>query len=256
MSALDVVAAHSSHIRRLVALNSTESPLTLMLGLLKMRLLSLLLAAGAATAELSQLPFQDTPEVEGFQTFQSQFSEHHSIRIKQQQNDTLCDARSRQYTGWLDVGAKHIFFWYFESQGKPSEDPLLLWLTGGPGGSGMIGMLQENGPCLINEFGNGTVYNKYGWSKNANIIYVDQPAGVGFSYVDEGVPVPGTSFSAAEDLHHFLQLFTSDVFPKLKGKEFHITGESYAVSPLNASRLQHVQLMHSRATTFLHWEPR
>ncbi|KAF1350543.1 carboxypeptidase Y precursor [Lizonia empirigonia] len=193
-----------------------------------MKLLSCLLAAGAAVAELSQVPFQNTPEVQGFQIYQSQFSEHHSIRIKQQQNNTLCDARSKQYTGWLDVGSKHIFFWYFESQDKPSDDPLLLWLTGGPGGSGMIGMLQENGPCLINEFGNGTVYNEYGWSKNANVIYVDQPAGVGFSYIDEGVPVPGTSFTAAEDLHHFLQLFTSDVFPNLRGKEFHITGESYA----------------------------
>ncbi|KAL1605502.1 hypothetical protein SLS59_003304 [Nothophoma quercina] len=192
-----------------------------------MKFLSLLLAAGAA-AELSQVPFQDTPEVEGFQRFQSQFSEHHSIRIKHQQNETLCNAHSKQYTGWLDVGSKHIFFWYFESQDKPSEDPLLLWLTGGPGGSGMIGMLQENGPCLINEYGNGTVYNEFGWSKNANVIYVDQPAGVGFSYIDEGIPIPGTSFTAAEDMHHFLQLFTSDVFPKLKGKEFHITGESYA----------------------------
>ncbi len=195
-----------------------------------MRLTSLLLTAGAAAAHISQIPFQNTPETEGFQTFQSQFSEHHSIRVKEQQNDTLCNAQSKQYTGWLDVGAKHIFFWYFESQNLPSQDPLLLWLTGGPGGSGMIGMLQENGPCLINKHGNGTVYNKYGWSKNANIIYVDQPAGVGFSYVDEGASVPGTSFTAAEDMHHFLQMFTSDVFPKLKGREFHITGESYAVS--------------------------
>jgi len=185
----------------------------------------------AAATEFSQVPFQDTPEVESFQTYHSQYSEHHSIRIRQQQNDTLCNAHSKQYTGWLDVGSKHLFFWYFESQNKPSEDPLLLWLTGGPGGSGMIGLMQELGPCVINEYGNGTVYNGYGWSKNANIIFVDQPAGVGFSYLDEGMPLPATSFTAAKDMHHFLQLFTSDVFPDLKEREFHITGESYAVSP-------------------------
>jgi cathepsin A (carboxypeptidase C) len=40
--------------------------------------------------------------------------------------------------------------------------------------------------------------------------------------------------SADSHRHHFLQLFTTDVFPKLKGKEFHITGESYAVSPMSA----------------------
>jgi cathepsin A (carboxypeptidase C) len=189
-----------------------------------------LLAATATAFEFSQIPFQETPEVEGFQTYQSRYSEHHSIRIKQQQNDTLCDAHSKQYTGWLDVGSKHLFFWYFESQNTPSEDPLVLWLTGGPGASSMVGLLLELGPCVINEHGNGTIYNKYGWSKNTNIIFVDQPAGVGFSYLDEGVPVPSTSFTAAEDMHHFLQLFTSDVFPDLKERDFHITGESYAVS--------------------------
>ena len=94
----------------------------------------------------------------------------------------------------------------------------------------MIGLAQELGPCVINEFGNGTVYNEYGWSKNANIIFVDQPVGVGFNYVDEGTPLPTTSFTAAEDMHHFMQLFTSEVFPDLREREFHITGESYAVS--------------------------
>ncbi|CAO2655039.1 Nn.00g117720.m01.CDS01 [Neocucurbitaria sp. VM-36] len=187
-----------------------------------------LLAAGATAIEFSQIPFQERPEAEDFQVYQSQFSEHHSIRIKRQENHDLCDSHSGQAFGWLDVGSKHLFFWYFESQNKPSGDPLLLWLAGGPGGSGMIGLMQELGPCVINEHGNGTVYNPYGWSKNANIIFIDQPAGVGFSYLDEGAPLPATSFTAAEDMHHFLQLFTSDVFPDLKGRDFHITGESYA----------------------------
>lgn len=182
-----------------------------------------------ALAELPQIPFQETPDVEGFSIYQSPYSEHHSIRIKQQQNDSLCDAHSKQYTGWLDVGMKHLFFWYFESQGNPSEDPLVLWLTGGPGGSSMIGLMQEMGPCLINKHGNGTVYNKHGWSKNVNLLFIDQPAGVGFSYLDKGMPLPSTSFSAAEDLHHFLQTFTTSVFEDLKDRPFHITGESYAV---------------------------
>lgn len=196
---------------------------------MKLSLISLFVAGTIAT-EYSQVPFQETPEVEGFQTYQSQFSEDHSIRIRQQQNETLCDAHSKQYTGWLDVGGKHLFFWYFESQDRPSEDPLLLWLTGGPGGSSMIGLFTEMGPCRVNDFGNGTTHNPYGWSKHANIIFVDQPAGVGFSYLDKDIPLPATSFTAAEDMHHFLQLFTSDVFPDLRDREFHITGESYAVS--------------------------
>jgi cathepsin A (carboxypeptidase C) len=92
-----------------------------------MRIPFLSLLTGAAA--VSQIPFQDVPEAEGFRTYHSELTDH-SIRIKQQQNATLCDARSKQYTGWLDVGTKHIFFWYFESQNAPEDDPLLLWLTG------------------------------------------------------------------------------------------------------------------------------
>jgi len=72
----------------------------------------------------------------------------------------------------------------------------------------MLGLLQELGPCLINQRDNGssTVYNEYGWNKDTALLFVDQPAGVGFSYVDEGEPVPGDSWTAAGDMHHFLQV--------------------------------------------------
>ena len=95
-------------------------------------------------------------------------------------------------------------------------------------------MLQELGPCLINEYGNGTVYNEYGWSKETNLLFVDQPADVGFSYVDDEDgspgPVPGDSFTSAVDMHLFLQIFVSQAFPELQSLPFHISGESYAVS--------------------------
>ena len=95
-------------------------------------------------------------------------------------------------------------------------------------------MLQELGPCLVNEHGNKTVHNEYGWSKETNLLFVDQPAGVGFSYVDDedGLPgpVPGNSFTSAVDMHIFLQLFVSQAFPHLQDVPFHISGESYGVS--------------------------
>lgn len=93
----------------------------------------------------------------------------------------------------------------------------------------MLGMLQELGPCLINEHGNGTVYNKYGWNKETALLFVDQPAGVGFSYLDEGEPLPGDSFTTAADVHLFLQMFVSQVFPEHGDGPLVITGESYAV---------------------------
>ncbi|TVY56314.1 Carboxypeptidase Y-like protein [Lachnellula cervina] len=185
-----------------------------------------------AFAITSQIPLvQDEPTVSDFTVHQSSVSPDHSIRIKRQ-NATLCNTPVDQYTGWLDVGAKHLFFWYFKGENYPASrtasEPLALWLTGGPGGSSMLGMLQELGPCLINEHGNGTVYNEYGWNKETALLFVDQPAGVGFSYLDEGEPLPGDSFTTAADVHLFLQMFVSQVFPEHGDGPLVITGESYA----------------------------
>lgn len=180
-------------------------------------LLVTLSSCAAASGHQAQAPLQQTPatniinhdeqqDMHAWQVHQSDHDPNYSVRIKEQQNASICNANSKQYTGWLDVGGKHLFFWYFESQSSPSTDPLVLWLTGGPGGSSMVGMLQELGPCLINEHGNGTVYNEFGWSQNASIVFLDQPAGVGFSYLDDGEKVPGDSFESARDAHHFLQV--------------------------------------------------
>jgi cathepsin A (carboxypeptidase C) len=94
-------------------------------------------------------------------------------------------------------------------------------------------MLQELGPCLINSHGNGTIYNEYSWNQKTNLLFVDQPAGVGFSYADRELdgspgPVPTNSFSGAADMHIFLQIFISKAFPALEHNSFHISGESYA----------------------------
>ncbi|RDK40928.1 alpha/beta-hydrolase [Aspergillus phoenicis ATCC 13157] len=162
-----------------------------------------------------------------FTVFRSPHLPAYSIRI-QEQNDSICDARSPQFTGWLDIGPKHLFFWYFESQNDPFHDPLTLWMTGGPGDSSMIGLFEEVGPCRINEFGNGTDHNPWAWTKNSSLLFVDQPVDVGFSYIDEGYELPHDSREAAVDMHRFLQLFISEIFPHKQFLPVHLSGESYA----------------------------
>ncbi|KAL1871474.1 hypothetical protein Plec18167_007034 [Paecilomyces lecythidis] len=168
-----------------------------------------------------------------FQIYQSNISPHHSLRIKSQ-NATLCNTTVNQYTGWLDNGHKHLFFWYFDSESKNAttaedEQPLVLWQNGGPGASSILGLLQELGPCLINEHGNGTVGNPYSWNKENALLFVDQPVGVGFSYYDgdSQEDQPGDSYASAADMHIFLQMFVNQVFPIHRNGPLTLTGESY-----------------------------
>lgn len=76
----------------------------------------------------------------------------------------------------------NTFFWFFESRHDPVNAPLSIWMNGGPGSSSMIGLFQENGPCTVNSDSNSTELNEFSWNNYANVIYIDQPNQVGFSY--------------------------------------------------------------------------
>ncbi|KAF4317347.1 hypothetical protein G195_009307 [Phytophthora kernoviae 00238/432] len=118
----------------------------------------------------------------------------------------------------------HYFYWFFESRSSPDSDPLVLWLTGGPGSSSMFALLTENGPCTINP-DLTTKFNPYSWNNNANMIWLDQPTGVGFSF---GSPADKdyNETNVGENIYWFLQGFL-ELYPQFEGREFFITGESY-----------------------------
>ncbi|KAG8710788.1 hypothetical protein FRC09_020937 [Ceratobasidium sp. 395] len=146
----------------------------------------------------------------------------HQLRFK---SPKLCDPTVNQHSGYLDISdEKHIFFWFFEARNNPSTAPVVIWLNGGPGCSSTTGLLFALGPCSIRDGGNSTSWNEYSWNTNANMIFIDQPAGVGYSY-NTGSTIDN-SFIAADDMWAFLQLFY-ERFPEYKG-ELHVAGESYA----------------------------
>lgn len=119
---------------------------------------------------------------------------------------------------------KHLHYWFVESQGKP-EDPLVLWLNGGPGCSSLDGLLTEHGPFLIQDDGVSLEYNPYSWNKIAHVLYLESPAGVGFSFSDDkDYRTNDTEVS----LNNYLALKTFlKLFPEFEKNPLFLTGESY-----------------------------
>ena len=130
----------------------------------------------------------------------------------------------KQYTGYFNVNDKDkTTFSGFESRNDPKNDPLVIWLNGGPGCSSLCGLALELGPSIIN----ATLqpeYNPHAWNSNASVLFLDQPANVGFSY---GGNIPITSDQASQDFVEFIKLFY-ERFPEYVDLDLHISGESYA----------------------------
>lgn len=167
-----------------------------------------------------------SPVMSQFQKVTSQKFSDYTLRVKEPHPEVLGLDSSKYYTGYLDVESvgKHFFYWFFESRNDPKNDPVLLWLNGGPGCSSSIGLFFELGPSSINATLQ-PVHNPHSWTNKANVIFLDQPVGVGYSYTD-GEPIQSTA-AAATDVFTFLELFFQK-FPHLVKNKFHIAGESYA----------------------------
>lgn len=138
----------------------------------------------------------------------------------------FCDA-TKQYSGYFHIDgskSKNYFYWFFESRGDPVNDPVIIWLTGGPGCSSILALFQENGPCSVND--DLTLKrNPFSWNERANIMWIDQPVGVGFSYGDES-EYDSTEKEVGDDMFHFLQSFFK-AYPQYQKQPFYVFGESY-----------------------------
>jgi len=160
---------------------------------------------------------------------------HH---LKEHEDDSdICDASSKSISGYMDIKGskydengenKHLFFWMFEKRNQDEnvsqeEIPFVVWLTGGPGCSSTLALLTENGPCSVNPDGKGTSVNPFSWTEAAHVLWLDQPAGVGFSY---GAETDSGEEMIAEDAYYFLQAFFQ-THPEYAKSPLYVIGESY-----------------------------
>eukprot|EP00928_Gymnodinium_smaydae_P040772 TRINITY_DN2761_c0_g3_i1.p1 TRINITY_DN2761_c0_g3~~TRINITY_DN2761_c0_g3_i1.p1 ORF type:complete len:516 (-),score=86.82 TRINITY_DN2761_c0_g3_i1:169-1716(-) len=129
----------------------------------------------------------------------------------------------RQWSGYAETGdnGKELFSWVVEAETEPEKKPVVLWLNGGPGCSSLGGMWTELGPFVVTK-NHSIELNPYSWNKAATMIFVEQPAGVGFSH-----PAMDTNdtITANNTYHALLQIFAD--IPSLRSRPFYIFGESY-----------------------------
>ncbi|KAM7268756.1 hypothetical protein ACFE04_010922 [Oxalis oulophora] len=138
-------------------------------------------------------------------------------------------------TGYVGVDEKEdvqLFYYFVESEQNPLEDPLVLWLTGGPGCTALSGLVFEIGPINFNivEY-NGSLptltLNPYSWTKVANIIFLDAPVGTGFSYSKTYEASQSGDTIYAKQCYDFLKKWLLS-HPKFRTNPLYIAGDSYS----------------------------
>uniref|UniRef100_A0A5B6YZ38 Carboxypeptidase n=1 Tax=Davidia involucrata TaxID=16924 RepID=A0A5B6YZ38_DAVIN len=137
----------------------------------------------------------------------------------------------RQYAGYVAVDVKagrSLFYYFVEAEEDPDHKPLTLWLNGGPGCSSIGGgAFTELGPFFPSGDGRGLRRNSKSWNKASNFLFVESPAGVGWSYSNTTSDYTCGDASTARDMHIFMMKWY-EKFPELKFRDLFLTGESYA----------------------------
>ncbi|OIW14475.1 hypothetical protein TanjilG_19891 [Lupinus angustifolius] len=137
----------------------------------------------------------------------------------------------KQYAGYVDIDVKHgrsLFYYFVEADHDPDNKALTLWLNGGPGCSSIGGgAFTELGPFYPKGNGRGLRRNSMSWNRASNLLFIESPAGVGWSYSNTTSDYNTGDASTANDmLLFFLKWY--EKFPSYRLRELFLTGESYA----------------------------
>ncbi|GAB2279919.1 Serine carboxypeptidase-like 25 [Dionaea muscipula] len=138
----------------------------------------------------------------------------------------------QQFSGYITVNegaGRALFYWLTEAAQNALSKPLVVWLNGGPGCSSIAyGASEEVGPFRINKSVSGLYLNKLSWNLAANLLFLETPAGVGFSYSNKSSDLldTGDHRTARDSLEFLLRWMMR--FPRYRHRDLYLSGESYA----------------------------
>jgi len=104
---------------------------------------------------------------------------------------------------------------------------VLIWFNGGPGCSSLLGFFQEHGPWVIDDNTTEIFENPHSWNTEANVLYIESPAGVGFSINTNASDTIFSDTSQSVDAFKALESFYG-MFEEFIPNQLFISGESYA----------------------------
>ncbi|KAL3351650.1 hypothetical protein AABB24_019966, partial [Solanum stoloniferum] len=138
-------------------------------------------------------------------------------------------------TGYIGVAKSEevqLFYYFVKSESDPKKDPILLWISGGPGCSSFTGLVYEVGPLAFGQKTyNGSlpflVSRPYSWTKFTSIIFLDEPLNTGFSYATTSTGHNYTDLQACGQVYEFLRKWFIN-HPEFISNPFYVSGDSYA----------------------------
>ncbi|KAF6999000.1 hypothetical protein CFC21_015075 [Triticum aestivum] len=137
-------------------------------------------------------------------------------------------------SGYLPLdpsGNASMFYAFYEASQPltaPADTPLLLWLQGGPGCSGLVGNFFELGPYLVAPDAASLSRNPFAWNRRFGLLFLDSPLGTGFSAAPSPAAIPRDQAAVAAHVLAALQSFFDASPPSFRARPFFLSGESYA----------------------------
>lgn len=117
-----------------------------------------------------------------------------------------------------------MYYILFRSRDQNPHAPLIWFFEGGPGQSSMHGLFYQNGPFRLEK--DQLVYNIYSFNNVADVLYIDQPIGTGFSNCTNTSWVPHNESVVVNDLMLFLRHFM-DIHPEYHNRPLYIYTQGY-----------------------------